>query len=152
MAAEMDVPPQGIGLGFSGAVDPAVGVVMLPGKLQLEGFPTMPRLAEATGVPMIADNDGRLSILAEAAYGQARAHRWAVTITLAPAHIPQRVVDGADRHHKVACASVTVEAAYLVPQPLARQRVLAKEERPALAVHQQVHHRRLVIHRPVEAL
>ena len=74
--------PQGIGLGFPGAVDPEVGIVMLPGKLKLEGFPIVPRLEQATGIPVIADNDGRLSILAEAHYGLAREHRWAVTITL----------------------------------------------------------------------
>lgn len=82
IAAEMDAPPRGIGLGFPGAVDPRVGIVMLPGKLKLEGFPIVPRLEQATGVPVIADNDGRISILAEAHYGQARDHRWAVTITL----------------------------------------------------------------------
>ena len=82
ISGEMGGPPRAIGLGFSGAVDPAVGVVMLPGKLKLEGFPIVPRLAEATGVPVVADNDGRLSILAEAEYGLARNHGWAVTITI----------------------------------------------------------------------
>jgi glucokinase len=33
-------------------------------------------------VPVIAENDGRISILAEAHYGLARGRRWAVTITL----------------------------------------------------------------------
>ena len=62
----MDAPPQGIGLGFPGAVDPRMGIVMLPGKLKLEGFPIVPRLENATGIPVIADNDGRIAILAEA--------------------------------------------------------------------------------------
>jgi glucokinase len=75
--------PHGIGLGFSGAVDPGVGVVYLPGKFKgLEGFPVVPRLADATGVPVVADNDGRQSIQAEARYGPARGRKWAVTITL----------------------------------------------------------------------
>lgn len=74
--------PAYIALGLPGAVDPDVGVVLLPGKLQVEGFPLVPTLRERTGLPVIADNDGRLSILAEARYGQARNQRWAVTITL----------------------------------------------------------------------
>jgi len=74
--------PQGIGVGFPGAVDPRVGIVLLPGKLKLAGFPLVPRLEEATGLPVIAENDGRLSILAEARYGLARPYRWAVTVTI----------------------------------------------------------------------
>ncbi len=74
--------PAYIALGLSGAVDPDMGVVLLPGKLQVEGFPLVPSLRERTGLPVIADNDGRLSMLAEARYGQARNQQWAVTITL----------------------------------------------------------------------
>lgn len=75
--------PQAIGLGFPGAVDPHQGVVLLPGKLRgLEGFPMVPGLQEATGIPVIAENDGRISIIAERHYGLARKHQWAVTITL----------------------------------------------------------------------
>ncbi len=73
---------KGIALGFPGAVDPLKGVVMLPGKLRVEGFPMVPRLEAATGIPVIADNDGRLSILAEVHYGKARGYKWAVAITL----------------------------------------------------------------------
>ena len=76
-------PPRMVALGFPGVVDPDVGVVYLPGKIKgLEGFPVVPRLAEATGLPVVADNDGRLSILAEAHYGKARDVRWAVTVTI----------------------------------------------------------------------
>ncbi|MDE2956999.1 MAG: ROK family protein [Bacteroidota bacterium] len=71
-----------IGLGFPGAVRQDQGVVMLPGKLRLEGFPIVPRLAASTKIPVIADNDGRLAILAEIAYGRARDDLWAVAITL----------------------------------------------------------------------
>ena len=71
-----------IALGFPGAVDPGKGIVLLPGKLKLEGYPVVPLLHEALGVPVTADNDGRLSILAEARYGKAQLHRWAVSITL----------------------------------------------------------------------
>jgi len=74
--------PRAIGLGFPGAVDPEVGSVLLPGKLRIEGFPIVPRLREATGVPVVADNDGRLAILAESRYGLASDRKWAVSITL----------------------------------------------------------------------
>jgi glucokinase len=56
--------------------------VLLPGKLKLEGFPIVSELQDAIGVPVVAENDGRISILAEARYGLARGFRWAVTITL----------------------------------------------------------------------
>ena len=75
-------PPGCIALGFSGAVDPRQGIVLLPGKLKLEGYPIVPILRDALGVPVVADNDGRLSILAEARYGMAQPYRWAVSITL----------------------------------------------------------------------
>jgi glucokinase len=75
--------PAAVGVGFPGAVDPQQGVVLLPGKLKgLEGFPMVPRLRKATGLPVIADNDGRISILAESYYGLAADHDWAVTVTL----------------------------------------------------------------------
>lgn len=75
--------PQAIAMGFPGAVDPARGVVFLPGKLKgLEGYPIVPALEQATGLPVVADNDGRLSIYAEAYYGLARDYKWVVTITV----------------------------------------------------------------------
>jgi glucokinase len=82
IAATLGGLPSAIGMGFPGAVDPEFGSVMLPGKLRVEGFPMVPRLREATGVPVTAENDGRLSILAESRYGLAKGHKWAVTITL----------------------------------------------------------------------
>ena len=82
-AAELDAPAAAVAMGFSGAVEPTQGVVLLPGKIKgLEGYPIVPRVAEALGVPVVADNDGRLSILAERYYGQAQDVKWAVTITL----------------------------------------------------------------------
>ena len=75
--------PQAIGLGFPGAVDPEVGVVYMPGKIKgLEGYPIVKRLAKATGIPVVADNDGRVSIYAERHYGLAQDLDWAVTITI----------------------------------------------------------------------
>ena len=75
-------PASAVGLGFPGAVDPVLGIVHLPGKLQLEGYPVVPELRRELNVPVVADNDGRLSILAEAHYGKAQGERWAVSVTL----------------------------------------------------------------------
>ena len=75
--------PRAIGIGLPGAVDPKRGIVLLPGRLKgLEGFSLVPRLARATGLPVVADNDGRLSIVAESRYGLARGRKWALSITL----------------------------------------------------------------------
>ena len=80
---KMGGPPQAIGLGFPGAVHPDIGVVYLPGKLKgLQGFPMVQRLSKAIGVPVIADNDGHISIYAEKYYGLARDHDWALTLTI----------------------------------------------------------------------
>lgn len=80
---KLKADPTGVAIGLSGAVDPKKGTVLLPGKIKnLENFPIVPRLRKAVGVPVVADNDGRLSILAEKAYGLARNRRWAVTVTL----------------------------------------------------------------------
>jgi glucokinase len=79
----MGGPATGVCLGFPGAVDPEQGVVLLPGKLKgLEGYPIVPRLRERIGRPVIAENDGRLTILAEAFFGRARGRAWAMTVTI----------------------------------------------------------------------
>src|SRR4051812_12803213 len=75
--------PIGIGLGLTGPTDPDRGVVLLPGKIKdLEGFPIVQRLRSEFGVPVWADNDGRVAMYAEKYAGLARGHRWAVTLTL----------------------------------------------------------------------
>lgn len=75
--------PIGVGLGLTGVVDPEQGVVYLPGKFKgLEGFPIVPKLETALELPVMAGNDGQLSMLAEQRFGAARKTRWAVTITL----------------------------------------------------------------------
>jgi glucokinase len=90
MADQVDFCEQQLGLrancaafGISGAVDPGRGVVLLPGKFrELAGYPLVKNLRKRTGIPIVAENDGRISILAEKYYGQARKKRWAVCITL----------------------------------------------------------------------
>ncbi|MFN3485744.1 MAG: ROK family protein [Planctomycetota bacterium] len=75
--------PRAVGLALPGAIQPDRGIVLLPGRLRgLEGFPLVPRLRRATGVPAVADNDARLAMLAEWRYGLARGYRWALTITI----------------------------------------------------------------------
>ena len=83
IAAEMGTMPQAIGLAFSGGVHPRKGVVFLPGKVKgLEGYPIVAEIEQRLGVPAVADNDGRISMYAEAAYGAAREYSWAVTLTI----------------------------------------------------------------------
>ncbi len=74
--------PACIGMGLPGAVDPDRGIVLLPGKLKLEHYPVVPRLRHALGIPVTADNDARLAILAETLFGKARNRRWAVSVTI----------------------------------------------------------------------
>ncbi|MCY4158533.1 MAG: ROK family protein [Bacteroidetes bacterium] len=88
-------PPTGIGLGFPGVVNLKRGVVMLPGKLRIEGYPIVPNLSRILSLPVIADNDGRLSIMAEAAFGKAREFEWAVSITLGTGVGSGVMLDGA---------------------------------------------------------
>lgn len=76
-------PPRAIGLGLPGAIRPDLGVVLLPGRLKgLENFPLVPRLQQAFDVPVIADNDARLAMIAEKEFGLARGKQWALTITI----------------------------------------------------------------------
>jgi glucokinase len=48
----------------------------------LEGWPLVPKLRAATKLPVVADNDARLAMLAEWRYGLARGRKWALTFTL----------------------------------------------------------------------
>jgi glucokinase len=75
--------PHFIGLALPGGVHPKRGIVASPGKLDgLEGYPLVPKLQRAVGIPVVAENDGRVSILAEKHYGLARNKKWVVTLTL----------------------------------------------------------------------
>jgi glucokinase len=75
--------PHFIGLALPGGVHPKRGIVASPGKLDgLEGYPLVPKLQRAVGIPVVAENDGRVSILAEKHYGLARNKKWVVMLTL----------------------------------------------------------------------
>lgn len=76
-------PPRAVGLGLPGAIQPDRGIVLLPGRLKgLENYPLVPRLRRALGVPVIADNDARLAMIAEKEFGLARKTKWALTVTI----------------------------------------------------------------------
>jgi glucokinase len=75
--------PRAIALALPGAIHPQSGIVLLPGRLKgMENFPIVPRLQERSGVPTVADNDGRISMIAEKQFGLARDKKWALSITL----------------------------------------------------------------------
>ncbi|HLF92333.1 MAG TPA: ROK family protein, partial [Planctomycetota bacterium] len=83
IARKMRAAPRAIGLGMPGAVKPDQGIVLLPGRLKgLEHFPLVPKLRAATRLPVVADNDARLAMIAEWKHGLARRKKWAVTITI----------------------------------------------------------------------
>lgn len=72
-----------VGVGLPGAVDPEQGVVMLPGRLdRIAGYPLVPRLRQALGVPVVADNDGRAGVVAEHRHGRLRGKQWGVCLML----------------------------------------------------------------------
>jgi glucokinase len=76
-------PPSGIGLSLSGPVDPQRGCVYLPGKFKnLAGHPTVAYLKKRYRVHVTADNDGRLSCLAEWKLGAGRGAKNLVLLTL----------------------------------------------------------------------
>jgi glucokinase len=75
--------PAALAFGISGAVDPNRGVVLLPGKFaNLEGYPLVPKLRRKLRLPVVAENDGRVSIIAEKHYGAARKRKWVVCLTI----------------------------------------------------------------------
>lgn len=75
--------PVGIGIGLSGAVNPDLGVVLLPGKIKgLEGYPVVPDLRRRFGLPVWATNDGLAAMYAEKYLGHAHSKEWAVSLTI----------------------------------------------------------------------
>ena len=83
IARTMRSAPRAVGIGLPGAIKPDQGIVLLPGRLKgLENFPLVAKLAKATKLPVVADNDARLAMIAEWSFGQARGKSWALSITL----------------------------------------------------------------------
>lgn len=75
--------PLGIGISLTSVVDPAFGVVYLPGKINgLAQFPIVDKVKQNFHCPVKADNDGRCALLSERYFGQAQDIDWAVTLTI----------------------------------------------------------------------
>jgi glucokinase len=80
---KLGFPAVAAGVGLPGAIQPDRGIVLLPGRLKgLENFPLVPRLRKALRIPVIADNDARLAMIAEKEFGLARGKKWAITVTI----------------------------------------------------------------------
>lgn len=92
----------GIGVSITGPVDPDVGCVYLPGKVRgLDRHKTVPYLQRRWGVPVTADNDGRLACYAEWKAGAGRGVDNLVVFTLGTGIGSGVVLDGrllTDRH------------------------------------------------------
>lgn len=74
---------EALAFGISGAVHPQRGVVLLSGKFaDLQGYPLVRKLRSRLGVPVVAENDGRIAIIAEKHYGAARKKKWVVCLTI----------------------------------------------------------------------
>jgi glucokinase len=80
---ECDEKASGIGIGCTGPVDPATGVIgnvdLLPGWM---GFPLTAELQQATGVAAVMENDADAAALAESAWGAGTESRFFLYITV----------------------------------------------------------------------
>ncbi len=74
----------GVGVAFTGVIDPDAGrVLLLNGKIpDIEGVEVGPRLAAAFGVPAAVDNDTRLYTVGEWRHGAARGYDNVVGVTI----------------------------------------------------------------------
>jgi glucokinase len=91
-AAGLDVV--GIGLGCAGTVDWDRGTVVMSPRLPLHDTPVRARLAAATGLPTVLDNDANVAALAETRVGAARGSRHVVMLTLGTGVGGGLVLDG----------------------------------------------------------
>ena len=73
---------EAIAFGIPALVDAETGVSRWSNHLPLEGVPFRDLMSERLGLPVLVDNDGNASMLAEARTGAARGARHAVMISL----------------------------------------------------------------------
>lgn len=87
---------KGIGVAFTGVIDPGAGrVLLLNGKIpDIEGVEVGPRLAAAFSVPASVDNDTRVYTLGEWHYGAARGADNVVGVTVGTGIGSGVVLDG----------------------------------------------------------
>lgn len=76
-------PPEAIGVGAPGPLDPFTGVIYnAPNIPTLAGLPLRDRLRDLFGVPVYVGNDANLAALAEWRYGAAHGHHDVVYLTI----------------------------------------------------------------------
>lgn len=96
---------EALGASITGPVDPDVGCVYLPGKIRgLDRHKTVPYLRKRWGVPVSADNDGRLAAYAEWRVGAGRRVDNLLVLTLGTGIGSGVVLDGrllTDRHFQL---------------------------------------------------
>ncbi|RUT31364.1 ROK family protein [Arsenicitalea aurantiaca] len=83
MIGELDGPAvAAIGLGVPGRVNATTGTVLSGGYVDLTPVKPGPRIAEATGRPVIVDNDANMALAGEMALGAGRGHANIVMFTI----------------------------------------------------------------------
>ena len=108
-AASPDV--EAVGFGIPALVDQEAGVSRWSNHLPLDGVPFREVMSERLGLPVVVDNDGNMSMLAEARSGAAAGTRHAVMVLLGTGiagglwlngdALPRRVRGGAELGHVV---------------------------------------------------
>jgi glucokinase len=81
-ATEQEAEVEAIGLGLPALVDRRTGVALASNHLPLIDVPVADIIAERTGLPVFADNDGNNALLAEWRWGAAQGASNAVLLTL----------------------------------------------------------------------
>lgn len=71
-----------IGIGIPGRVDAAAGLVLSAGYLDIGGLPLATRLGDATGLPVVVENDCSMALIAECSVGAARGAENVVMFTI----------------------------------------------------------------------
>jgi glucokinase len=84
----------GIGLACAGTVDQSAGVVVTSPHLPLTMFPLAARVAEATGLPVVLENDANAAVWAECHRGAASGLRHVIMLTLGSGVGGGMVLDG----------------------------------------------------------
>jgi len=94
----------GLGVGAPGPLDTARGVVLLTPNLGWVDMPLRDRLAEATGLATVLDNDANCAILGETWIGAAKGARYAIGMTIGTGIGGGIVLDGRLHHGAADCA------------------------------------------------
>src|SRR4051794_34449540 len=93
-ATEQEAEVEAIGLGLPALVDRRTGVALASNHLPLTDVPVADIIAERSGLPVFADNDGNNALLAEWRWGAAQGASNAVLLTLGTGIGGGLLVDG----------------------------------------------------------